>query len=618
MNNYLPSIAQIKHEKEFKVINTDLISNLLGERSNFILIGLTGRTGSGCSTTANLLSGDKLKFPASNEVNYKTEPYFSGMDIKRYEIVKKYAEENNDLFKVIKISELISAQILNITEDDFRTFIESVIDKDLHQKLEQVLEKCKFKESQKAFKKLSKESDYFINGTSSHNHELKGLNISSWFDIINQFTLNLKDVLKSDLANSYVTIYQSVGDSIRRTKKITPNYRENSFVPEGLFELPRMVNRLIKFYRYKDKEDKKKTYIAIDTIRNPYEAKYFKDRYAAFYLVSINATTEDRKKYLQDKYKFTFDKIAEIDERESGEFPTEGKTDAKCGECNQEINKSSKHDKYDELIISNVKRCIEISDIHIFNPRNEPQNHNVLKAQLAWYLSLIKHPGLVTPTPLERVMQIAFTAKMNSGCISRQVGAVVTDDAYSIKSVGWNDVAKGQVPCNLRSLEDLENFSSDTTYSEYERNDENFRKFASNELIKIKHLGEKGRNLAYCFKSIQNKVDKEKNQVHTRSLHAEENAFLQLAKYGGVGIEGGKLFTTASPCELCAKKAYQLGIKEIIFIDPYPGLAIQHIISIGINPPKLIQFRGAVGKAYHQLYEPLMPYKDELNYLADN
>lgn len=67
----------------------------------------------------------------------------------------------------------------------------------------------------------------------------------------------------------------------------------------------------------------------------------------------------------------------------------------------------------------------------------------------------------------------------------------------------------------------------------------------------------------YCFKSIYNGMKKDKNQVHTRALHAEENAFLQIAKYGGAKIEGGKLFTTASPCELCSKKAYQLGIKEI-------------------------------------------------------
>lgn len=599
-------------------IDTNLISNLLSERSNFILIGLTGRTGSGCTTTANLLTGNsgELQFPTASEVNYKTQPYFSGMDAKRYEIVRKYAIQNNDNFKVIKISELISAQILDLEIDVFKNFIESVIHADFHSKIDKVLTDAEFIKSQKSFRKLTKECAYFLKGTSSLDHTLSDLNIKKWFEEIHKFTLKLKDVLKTDLDNNYVPIYQGAGDSIRRTKKIKPNYRGKEFIPEGLFELPRMVNRIVKFYRYKDKLGNKKTYIAIDTIRNPYEAKYFKDRYAAFNLVSINAPTHDRKKYLQDKYKFTVDQISEMDKRESGKFPSSKNSESKCSSCNQDVKPPSEFDKYDELIISNVKRCIEISDIHIFNPRNETQNHNVLKAQLAWYLSLIKHPGLVTPTPLERVMQIAFTAKMNSGCISRQVGAVVTDKDYSIKSVGWNDVAKGQVPCNLRSLEDLKNYSSDTTYSEYERNNDKFRDQAAKELIKIEDLGKKGRNLAYCFKSIQNTIDGEKNQVHTRSLHAEENAFLQLAKYGGVGIEGGKLFTSASPCELCAKKAYQLGIKEIVFIDPYPGLAIQHIISIGLNPPKLIQFRGAVGKAYHQLYEPLMPYKDELGYLV--
>ncbi|WP_341666183.1 hypothetical protein [Vibrio sp.] len=77
-------------------------------------------------------------------------------------------------------------------------------------------------------------------------------------------------------------------------------------------------------------------------------------------------------------------------------------------------------------------------------------------------------------------------------------------------------------------------------------------------------------------------------------------------------MKDGKLFTTASPCELCAKKAYQLGIQEIVFIDPYPGIAKDHILSIGSNPPKVTQFVGAVGDAYHRLYTPLMSMKDEL------
>ncbi len=90
-----------------------------------------------------------------------------------------------------------------------------------------------------------------------------------------------------------------------------------------------------------------------------------------------------------------------------------------------------------------------------------------------------------------------------------------------------------------------------------------------------------GKCYAYCFKDIYNGITGKPNQVHTRALHAEENTFLQISKYGGAKMQGGKLFTTASPCELCAKKAYQLGIKEIYYIDPYPGISKSHILTFG-------------------------------------
>ncbi|MDR8402326.1 hypothetical protein NE850_39115 [Paraburkholderia sp. USG1] len=127
----------------------------------------------------------------------------------------------------------------------------------------------------------------------------------------------------------------------------------------------------------------------------------------------------------------------------------------------------------------------------------------------------------------------------------------------------------------------------------------------------------KGRNLSYCFKTAYNTISDDGNQVHTRSLHAEENAFLQIAKYGGQSIAGGYLFTTASPCELCAKKAYQLGIRKIFYIDPYPGIAISHVLGSGTMKPDLQLFEGAIGSAYHDLYQPVMPYKDELPRLID-
>lgn len=211
-------------------------------------------------------------------------------------------------------------------------------------------------------------------------------------------------------------------------------------------------------------------------------------------------------------------------------------------------------------------------------------------------------------------MQSAFTARLNSGCISRQVGAIVTNAEFSILAFGWNDVPRGQVPCLLRYSNDLLGGKRDSgEFSSYEKKDEGFKKALGKSLpAAINHEERNGLHLTYCFKTIYNEVQSQKNQVHTRSLHAEENAFLQISKFGGQGVNGGTLFTTASPCELCAKKAYQLGIKTIYYIDPYPGISADHILGCGNDPPALKLFSGVIGRAYHELYEPIMPFKDEL------
>lgn len=132
-------------------------------------------------------------------------------------------------------------------------------------------------------------------------------------------------------------------------------------------------------------------------------------------------------------------------------------------------------------------------------------------------------------------------------------------------------------------------------------------------------LEELGLNQSFCFKSIytKNNSSEKGNQVHTRALHAEENAFLQLAKYGGEALLDGVLYSTASPCELCSKKAYQLGISKIVYIDPYPGIAIDQILLNGEREIEIKLFSGAIGSAYHKIYEQIIPFKDELKALTN-
>ena len=216
-------------------------------------------------------------------------------------------------------------------------------------------------------------------------------------------------------------------------------------------------------------------------------------------------------------------------------------------------------------------------------------------------------------------MQIAFAARSNSGCISRQVGAAITDENYSVKAVGWNDVPSGQVPCQLRRATDLLTGLDKDAFSDYENEDSKFKTQVDSSYKKYSLVDASGRSSAYCFKTEYNILVKEKNQVHTRSLHAEENAFLQIVKQGGQGIAGGKLYTTASPCELCAKKAFQLGIKHIYYIDPYPGISLTHILASGSANvrPSVELYQGAVGTAYHRLFDPILPFKDELRALME-
>lgn len=244
------------------------------------------------------------------------------------------------------------------------------------------------------------------------------------------------------------------------------------------------------------------------------------------------------------------------------------------------------------------------------------------------YAALILHPGLITPSSEERCMVVAYTAKFNSSCLSRQVGAVITNEYHSIRTIGWNEVPYGHIPCGLRDVRELlvDNPGAKVRnykyiYSEFERgtarykDNKTFLQHMDDYVSKIDSVDKRlnGLPYPYCFKSMHNDFEGTKNQVHTRSLHAEENAMLQMVKFGGEKLINGIIYVTASPCELCSKKLYQIGVRKIVYIDPYPGIARQYIIGNGYKRPTLKLFQGAYGSTYFKLYQPFISFKDELS-----
>ncbi|MCH5251005.1 MAG: hypothetical protein J1E98_13790 [Lachnospiraceae bacterium] len=364
--------------------------------------------------------------------------------------------------------------------------------------------------------------------------------------------------------------------------------------------------------------------VVIDSIKNPFESMYLKRRYSNYYLIGVCTEEIERERRLLKDKGFSQSDIKEIDQIERlTEFKKEYKKD-KNDDIGLPVQRliekiKSKEYLYHELpfIFQNVERCLDAADIFINNAYDSKTSRLRLKKVLLRYICLIMYPGLVLPTPVEHCMQTAYTAKLNSGCISRQVGAVVTDSRFHILSTGWNQQPEGQLPCSYRDLCELCMDFAPNAYSDYE-NDKNFHGVIKEQVLteyasEGKPLGKQGRLPIFCFKDIYNHIKGEENQVHTRSLHGEETAFLNLGPSGKEQAKGGCLFTTSSPCELCAKKAMFMGISRIYYVEPYSGISAAQVLHAGLREkrPKLILLTGAVGRAYMQLYTPLMPLKDE-------
>lgn len=578
----------------------DCVATVYNERSNFIIVGLTGRTGSGCSEAASIL--ESANFEDLNLKVPKNQDYHS-KDERKYKIIYDYAKSNWNQFYVLRMSDVIFSFLLPYKLEELNEIFTAIVPSWPKIIMKKVIEDGDFTDlynaAHESFMKLRTSDNTLLRDNEEQLSEEYAListirNLHSTFKQIAskyscQTTVNIQKEKKEITANAYSCLWQNMGNIIRREGDVKTATSDS----KNMFHLARRANDFIKAIRNRNKKLKQHTLICIDAFRNPYEAQYFQDRYSAFYLISINTEDSERRRrlgYLTNEQIMSLDTL---------EYP-------------------GKLDGIDKFTNQNIAACIELSDIHIYNPHSSTIERFYLTEQLVKYIMLMKHPGLITPTHIERCMQMAYNAKLNSGCLSRQVGAVITDENFSVKAVGWNEVPEGQVPCSLRDIEDLYENKNYDTFSAFEVEDEKFNTEISKVYEKSKSVNLSGRCYQYCFKDIYTKITNQKNQVHTRALHAEENAFLQLAKYGGVGIKGGNLFTTASPCELCSKKAYQLGIRNIYYIDPYPGISVRHILSFKNlygSKPETHLFVGAIGRAYTILYSQKLSIKDELELL---
>jgi deoxycytidylate deaminase len=547
-----------------------------------IVLGLTGRTGSGCTTVASILAKPK------EEIDFPEVRGVLGIVERKERMIRRFFQGNWTPFTRITVAPIIASYLMEASGERIRTeFLAKIkpLDEPTRQLIGQAIDALRASHSA-AIQMLS---ERHRTPTESQQEEIRAYVLEALPKFI--------DEIKPRLSKNYFRVFQDVGDRCRRYGKLfdgEPNVNH-------LFSLAERLGHVIDVLSLAHDRAGKQRYFVVDALRNPFEAQWLKNNVQGFYLVGVNTPETDRHLRLA-QLNLDRNTIAELDERE---YPQKRKK-VPSG--------------FDAWISQDIQSCLEKCDIHLSNPGTSQPGDvadlTELSKQIVRYVSLILHPGLVSPTRDERCMQAAFVARNNSGCISRQVGAVVTTENGSIVSVGWNDVPFGHVPCLLRSRDDLLTKQDKAAFSDYENNDSAFHGHLKRH-VAIKadvRLLLKGRSTPFCFRDAYNAHKEENNQVHTRSLHAEENAFLQLSLNGTRMPHNAVLYSTASPCELCSKKAFQLGVRRIVYIDPYPGISVDHILGAGdlTRRPSVQLFSGAIGAAYHRLYQPMLSFKDEL------
>lgn len=647
-------------------------------RNNFILIGLTGRMRGGAHEVGELLNSDLNPFnhaDIDNEIKeIKEKNINEGLKYQNLQQFINYPE-NWKSFHIIKYRNVILLHLLHACQNkNLDYFANNILDfiigigtpngvftrerfgstpenmKYLQENLLPFLKNINSKNCLKSFDFTCSNLNDCLEGKDEESSEIYSFFFGQhfeefsnlFFEILDKYSHILRIRLLHILA-FYLRVYGRL--SLIEIENAEKNDLKFDKELGKIYTVAKTIKFILKSCKYNISGQR--CNVVVDSLKNSFEINYFRERFSGFYLVSVNKDENLRKKDLENKIikfglkenlKKEIDSCLELDkiEYEINDFKNGGFASPDIENC---IQKSDYHIYIDkELSIKNdfsekeqeiqLRMGIALKQkkviTKIIEDNKNKYTYKSMHLQLMKLICLIKQPGIVTPSALERTMQVAYNAKLNSGCISRQVGAVVTDEFYSVKGIGWNEVPEGQTPCGLREIKDYESGVVGTSpiYTEFEKKGKykevtfiDKMKDSINSVPKHYAQDENGRNCPYCFKSFHNAFEGKDNQVHTRSLHAEENAMLQITKYGGQPLKGGNLFTTASPCELCSKKAYQLGIKNIFFIDPYPGISKLQVLKGGNSDksnPSLYMYQGAIGRGYNKLYEPMMSIKDEI------
>jgi len=204
-----------------------------------------------------------------------------------------------------------------------------------------------------------------------------------------------------------------------------------------------------------------------------------------------------------------------------------------------------------------------------------------IKNAISRFVKLILGNPYITPTFSESAIYMAFMSSLRSSDLSRQVGAVIAKDE-NILSTGTNDVPKfgGGIYSPIYDEDDGRIY--DRLGGRDYKIGEDCNHIQKNNLVDgiFNSIKEELNDIVFEDSTSGRKIlseikrlikDSEIKDIteYGRMVHAEMDAILNCARSNN-STQGATLYVTTFPCHNCAKHIVAAGIKEVMFVEPYP------------------------------------------------
>jgi deoxycytidylate deaminase len=306
--------------------------------------------------------------------------------------------------------------------------------------------------------------------------------------------------------------------------------------------------------RVEVKPDGKPRAYILDSIRHPAEVQLLRAIYGdAFILVGVVCQEPKRESRMTHKY-------VDAGAVAARKFMSRDRSDA-----------DHKHGQH-------VADAFELADFFVDNTEDNELSKDVSNPKwkanddLNRLIKMVCGSQLERPKMAETAMYHAFSARMQSACLSRQVGAALVDRHGNVVATGTNEVPKAGGGVYGESSENEVIDARCAFYgnegTRYCRNTREQNTIAED---LVAFLGEL--NI-----TIPDKLDLPKELRRTRiggllefsrAVHAEMDALLSAARKG-ISVVGTRLFVTTFPCHYCARHLVAAGVDEVQYIEPYP------------------------------------------------